>query len=233
MIEMFRPYSINSPKIRLGALEDGGYVCSKLCLEESVALFNYGVGADIRYEVDYRDKYDKQVYLFDHTINQVTGWDLGKNLNFFNEGLGFEENCKDFIEHYDEINPGGDVLLKMDIEGGEYEYFENTNIKEISERTTGILLEVHWLSSSPHHERFKTIFDELSKYFVLNHIHGNNWAVTFEYEGVQFPDVIELSLVNKKYVGDVELDATSYPQEGLDYPNNPNLKDIDLSFIRI
>lgn len=38
---------------RLGPDEDGGYVMSEKVLDECVALFTYGVGNEIRYELNF------------------------------------------------------------------------------------------------------------------------------------------------------------------------------------
>lgn len=231
MIELFKPYKIDSPKFRLGPEEDGGYVVSAVSIYTSYALFNYGVGNEIRYEIDYRNKQQKPVYLFDHTNGRETGWDVGEGLNFFSEGLGFTEGCDDFINHYNRLKIEGPVLLKIDIEGGEYDYFSKVDIEKLSQITTGILIEVHWLSTKEYREKALEILKRLYNFFTLSHIHGNSWAVTFDWNGHQFPDVIELSLVNNLLIKNKELDTTIYPTF-LDFSNNPGKKDIDLSFLR-
>lgn len=231
MIELFRPYKIDSPKVRLGPREDGGYVTSLISLYKSHALFNYGVGHEIRYELDYYNKQQKPAYLFDHTNGRETGWDLGEGLNFFSEGLGFEENCNDFITHHERFKIPGPAFLKIDIEGGEYDYFAKTDIKKIADLTTGILIELHWISSAEYREKAIEILRKLYTYFTLTHVHGNSWGVTFDWGGYQFPDVVELTLVNNNFIDKREVDNTKYPIENLDYSNNPNKEDIDLGFL--
>ncbi len=231
MVHLFKPYSIDSAKIRLGPDEDGGYVISDISLKASVALFTYGVGHDIRYEEAYRNKYDKQVYLYDHTIGRPTGWNLGNNLHFFNEGLGIQENCDDFINHYNQLGIKGDVLLKVDVEGAEYDYFEKVDLGKLSEITTGILLELHWLTDYRYQKRTEEILTNLYQYFTLTHIHGNAWGTTWNYQGHQVPETFELSLVNNKYIDSKEFDTQNYPIEGLDVSNRPNYPDLDLTFL--
>jgi len=231
MVQLFKPYSIGSTKVRLGPNEDGGYVTSTVSLESSIGLFTYGVGHDIRYEQAYRDRYGKQVYLYDHTIGKPTGWDLGNKLSFFNEGLGFQENCKDFIAHYEELNIEGDVLLKVDVEGAEYDYFEKVDIAKLSEITTGILLEMHWLTDYRYQKRAEEILTKLYQYYTLTHIHGNAWGTTWDYQGHKVPETLELSLVNNKYITNKEFDTQDYPIEGLDVSNRPNYPDLDLKFL--
>lgn len=231
MIKLFKPYSIKNNKIRLGPEEDGGYVTSKIALDESSCLFTYGVGHDIRYEEAYRDMYQKPVYLFDHTIGRETGWDIGKLLNFYNEGLGYKENCEDFINHYNTLNIVGKVLLKVDIEGDEYDYFEKVDEKRLSEITTGILLEVHWLYDVNYQKRIENILNKLYQYFTLTHIHGNSWGNTFKYDELDIPETLELSLVNNSFIQHKEVDNQEYPVLGLDVSNRPNYPDISLNFL--
>lgn len=231
MIELLKPYKINSNKLRLGPDEDGGYVASTVSIDNSKALFTYGVGYDIRYEEAYRSKTGNDSYLYDHTIGRDNGWNIGPQLNFYNEGLGFQDRCDDFINHYSKLNIDGDVLLKIDIEGAEYDYFEKVNVEKLSKITTGILLELHWVSDTGYQERAKNILENLYKYFTLTHIHGNAWGALFEYKGHKVPETFELSLVNNKYITDKEIDNQNYPIEGLDVSNRPSYPDVDLSFL--
>jgi hypothetical protein len=231
MLHLFKPYVIDSDKIRLGPNEDGGYTISVVSAESAVALVTYGVGHDIRYEECYRDKYDKEIYLYDHTIGRETGWNIGKRLNFINEGLGFNKNCDDFINHYKKLSLFGDVLLKIDIEGAEYDYFEKANIKEIANITTGILLELHWLTEDIYRKRAEKILYKLYEYFTLTHIHGNSWGTTWKYEAYEIPETFELSLVNNKYVKNKKVDNQDYPIKGLDVSNRPGHPDLSLKFL--
>jgi hypothetical protein len=232
MIQLFKPYLINNnDKIRLGPDEDGGYVTSTISLDSSIALFTYGVGHDARYEESYKNKYDKEVYLYDHTIGKETGWDLGKKMNFINEGLGFKENCDDFINHYKKSGIAGDVLLKVDIEGDEYDYFEKVDIEEMAKITTGILLEMHWLTDSGYQKRAEKILTKIYEHFTLTHIHGNAWGTTWDYEGYKVPETFELSLVNNKYITSKQFDLQDYPIIGLDVSNRRDYPDLDLKFL--
>ena len=232
MIKLFKTYLISSDKIRLGPDEDGGYTASTISLESSVALYTYGVGHDVRYEEAYKNKYGNEVYLYDHTIGKETGWDLGQKLNFINEGLGYNEKCDDFVNHYKKSGIAGDVLLKVDIEGGEYNYFEKVNIEEVAKVTTGILLELHWLTDVGYQKRAEVLLNKLYEHFTLTHIHGNAWGTTWDYQGHKIPETFELSLVNNKYIKSKEYDTQDYPIEGLDVSNRPNYPDLDLKFLK-
>ena len=53
MIKYLKPFKINSPKIRLGAKLDGGYVAPKIAFEKCNTLMAYGYGGDKTYEDDF------------------------------------------------------------------------------------------------------------------------------------------------------------------------------------
>lgn len=228
-IQLLKPQNIFMTKERLGPPEDGGYVMPKYVYENCSALFTYGVGHETRFEEEFTSKYGKPVYMFDHTLGHEK-WERG-NIYFIPEGLGSGENCKEFINHYKELQISDGVFLKIDIEGGEYEYFKNTNISDLESTVIGLSLEVHWIDNHGNREDLVTILTRLQEHFILCHIHGNNWGDIWRYEGLEIPKVLELSFINKKYVERYEPDTQSYPIEGLDIPNNPKFKDYNLNFL--
>ena len=133
-------------------------------------------------------------------------------------------------------------MLKIDIEGGEFDYFSQTDIAGMSLVTTGLILEVHWLQEKTNQEKFVTMMERLKEFYVLTHVHGNNWGDTFDYiekvSGSKFtgyivPRVLELTFANKRFVNYMVPDTQKYPIEGLDLPNNayPGKVDCNLDFL--
>jgi len=226
-----KPKDLNQNKIRVGPNEDGGYVCSEFLFEQCDTLFNYGVGNECRYEYDFVERFGKPAYLFDHTIGKESGvWK--ENVNFINEGLGTgEENVKHFYEHYNELNLSGEILLKIDVEGYEYEYFQQVDETMLNDLVCGLMLEVHWLDSHVNRQNFINMMKIIDKYFVLNHIHGNVWGGTWKYDGYEIPRVMELSFVNRKYVSEINEDNRQYPIDGLDWSNKRDYPDLKLNFL--
>lgn len=233
ILECLRPENTFFVKKRLGPDEDGGYVVPEIVLEKCSALMCYGVGGDMRYEEEFAEKYKKPTLLFDHTVTPNIGHWNNDNLKFTPEGLGIgKEKCKDWYEHYSELNLTGEVLLKIDIESGEYEYFKTTDISQLSEKVLGILLEVHWIDSEPNRLSTIDIFNKINSEFALCHIHGNNWGDLWEYKGFNLPKVLELTFINRKLASTTKPDTQAYPIPGLDLPNNPSKEDYQLDFIQ-
>lgn len=248
MLQYLKPQDIGVKKVRLGPSTpgehnhgDGGYVTPENMITEATALVTYGVAGDIRYEQDFQKKYNKPAYLFDHTVDHPK--EPSPGLYFTKEGLGNSmANCKEFLTHYRELGLKGDVLLKIDIEGGEFDYFNTTDIAQMSLVTTGLILEIHWLDDKNNQTKFGIMMEKLKQFYVLTHVHGNNWGETFDYierispsrfNGYVVPRVFELTFVNKRFVNYIVPDNQKYPIEGLDLPNNayPGKVDCNLDFL--
>jgi len=247
-IKLLTPQNVFLSKKRIGPPEDGGYVMLDYVLENCSALFTYGVGGDSRYEIEFAEIYKKPTYLFDHVLfAPVAGFEEHqktqqkimtkywheRGCTFFSNGLGFGENCHDFYRDYIGTGIGGYVYLKIDIEGGEYDYFIQTDIDNFANSVMAISLEVHWIYDPGLHVKLLEILNKIEKHFILCHLHGNSWGDVWEFEGVKLPGTIELSFVNKKFVDKYVPDEQDYPIEGLDISNRPGTPDFKLDFLKI
>jgi Methyltransferase FkbM domain len=118
-----------------------------------------------------------------------------------------------------------DVLLKMDIEGAEYQVAQD--IIRCEGRIRIITAEFHDLDSRT--EDFNKSVESLLQYFFIVHVHGNNGACYDQRNN--FPSVAEITFLNKSLLSlPVSFSTTGYPREGLDFPNNPNASEYTLHF---
>lgn len=102
------------------------------------------------------------------------------------------------------------ILLKMDIEGSEYE-----NLKDIVngyQNYSGVIVEFHDILNSP--EWLKEALIEMKTVFEIIHVHYNNYGVRNEY----LADVIEVTFINKSFEIHPEKETKPYPIPGLDFP---------------
>lgn len=230
MINQLKVYNVGE-KIRVGAINDGGYVLPKQALEQSECLFSYGINDDITFDEHYIQLTNKKVYAYDHTIEGIDT-QYPELFTWYKKGLSgtTQEETDNFLNHYKELSISGRVLLKVDVEVCEYEWLEHTDVQELANITTGIVLEVHWIHDEYVREKFISCIEELNKYFYLCHIHGNNYASTFNYEGSEIPIVLELTFVPKSLVPEAIVTTETFPTD-LDSPNNLNNPDIILNFI--
>jgi hypothetical protein len=231
MINQLKVYNVGE-KVRLGSPHDGGYVLSKKAIEVSSCLFSYGIEDDITFDQDYIKLTQNKVYGYDHTINHIHT-DYPELFTLYKKGISgtTQEETGNFLEHYRELGLSNRVLLKIDVEGCEFEWFENTNISELAQVVTGIVIEFHELYNHEFRDRFILILEKLNEYFYIHHVHGNNHSSFFNYNGYDIPNVIELSFIPKDLVeGQPELDDQSFPTT-LDAPNNAEVIDFNLEFI--
>lgn len=230
ILDQLKVYNVGE-KIRIGAANDGGYVLPKQSLEQSECLFSYGINNDITFDEDYIQLTNKKVYGYDHTIEDIET-KYPELFTWYKKGMSGtpQEHTDNFLNHYKELGISGRVLLKVDVELCEYEWLENTNIQELANITTCVILEVHCLHDYFIRERFDNCMKELNKYFYLCHIHGNNYGSTFNYAEQDVPTVLELTFVPKELVSEATLTTEIFPTD-LDAPNNINADDINLNFI--
>jgi hypothetical protein len=117
-----------------------------------------------------------------------------------------------------------DCLLKMDIEGSEYEVIDD--IVRHQRRIRCLAAEFHELDTRT--ADFNAAVSSLREHFALVHIHGNNYGAYDDH--IDFPVSAELTFVNKSLIKrPLALATCSYPRPGLDVPNNPAIADYALS----
>ncbi len=120
----------------------------------------------------------------------------------------------------------GDLLLQMDIEGAEYETIEACD-DDVLKRFRQIVLEVHdfeQVFTKEGLERFTAVFVRLKEHFEIVHLHNNNSLPLLNVAGLEFPSVLELSLLRKDRVKESS-DKVSIPH-ALETPNVHKLPDV-------
>ncbi|WP_341839454.1 hypothetical protein [Chitinophaga caseinilytica] len=165
-----------------------------------------------------------------------------RNIVFVDEGIAPEKNGKynSLEQHMKQYRLFDEnVLLKIDIEGGEYGLLDHPKFLACLGRVNQLIFEFHDLKNRL--REVESILRLLEREFTLIHVHGNNYGDTFysyEFSGsgtndVLIPDVLELTLVRKTVLqeSDIVHEDESYPVPQLDFPNNPQKKDIPIHFV--
>jgi hypothetical protein len=131
----------------------------------------------------------------------------------------------ELLEQVGGTDPNRWVLLKMDIEGAEYEVLAAAN--GALAHVSGLVIEFHALEQN--WARFESVMAELMKSFYVAHVHGNNFDPPLP--GCSVPRTLELTLVNKALcTSEPSLSRDDYPLPGLDRPCNPSEPDLALCF---
>jgi hypothetical protein len=195
---------------RIGRLGDGGYLIPDLKYGNLISI---GVGKETSFE---RDKFlsETKIVMFDHTVAQPPN--LPKNISFHRMGVGkqSEKNLLDFnkIIRISDIDEQAINLLKVDIEGAEYEVFQNSKFSAF----TVIVIEIHWLEKifySENIHKLRILLDTLLREHEIIHVHANNWRHLFNIGPIVLPDVVELTLMNKNQTHLLKRDSLNANQD--------------------
>ena len=165
-IDDLKVYHIDK-KTRIGKPGDGGYC---ILLQNSYdVLLSGGISYDTSFEEQFLQKYNNiKCEAFDGSINSLPK-NSNKKINFTKKFIGFDNN-NNYTNCHDIINNYNDIFLKMDIEGGEYDFFRSLTEKQI-QKFKQIVLEVHF----PNTIRRWEMLNRLAKTHYLIHVHGNNF----------------------------------------------------------
>ena len=239
---------------RIGNNFDGGYVVSKSVIKSSKYIISCGIGNQFSFEEDLIKYNCFNFYLYDHTVNAISYLKLilkyfrrfitlrlnykiliNSLLDFYNYLILIKSNRVNFfprevcnksdknrISLTKILADKEDVTLKIDIEGNEYKILNS--IINNRNKLLMLIIEFHYIQKNK--QKFLIFFKKLLKDFSIIHIHGNNNSSVNIY-GI--PDVLEVTIIknNKNIISKKKI--YSFPTK-YDFPNNPNLKDIDFRF---
>jgi hypothetical protein len=179
-------------KIRLGKDYDGGYIIAEIPDIKYTTLLAGGVADDITFEEDFMNKYpESKTFAFDGTIDNLPN--KNNNIIFVKKNIGYENNEQTTNLH-DIININDNILVKMDIEGGEIPWIKSLNDVQMN-KFEQIVMEFHF----PFSEQEIDVFDKINKNHYLIHFHGNNCCGVRNHNGVIIPNVFECTYLPKKY----------------------------------
>lgn len=211
-------YKLPNPKIRLGRNGDGGYVI----LDGFTYDFFIGCGIDkeVSFENDFCQKYNIPCVAFDGTVNGIP--DTKENIRFVQKNISGTESDTTTNLH-DLIKDKENIFLKMDIEGGEYDWLPSLSEEQLN-KFAQIVIEFHY----PFTKEKTDCLEQLNKTHWLCHFHGNNCDTFFITNDVIVPRVFECTYINKKFTKEPPpRNDTSFPTE-VDRPNDSSRADITL-----
>ena len=210
--------------IRTGRDYDGGYVMAD-CFSDCTVAYSLGICDDVSWDKDMAER-NIDVYMYDHTIDGLPEQDT--RFHFFKTGLAGEDsgNLKTLgtiIRENDHEN-NKNMILKMDIEGWEWEVINQTDcISQFSQ----IAVELHGLCDFDNKNIIPAL-DKLNETHIPVHIHANNCSPVMFFGGLVLPDALEVTYLRKT---DFEFseNTRSFPTE-LDMVNDPSKPEIILDF---
>lgn len=210
--------------IRLGSLYDGGYlVVDDFSLQDILVSLGIGDNADFEYNISTRIE---SIIAFDHTVDSIPN--MSSNTQFIKLGVKAKSVNKfvtltSIIEDIPEKN---DLLLKIDIEGSEWEVLDSMSDKELT-RFRQIIGEFHGFNEETNFETINRVLGKILKNFFIVHTHANNWGQYEIIKRIAVPDVIEITFLRKDAKSEFT-NKVKNQMEVLNSRNNPS--DLDLGF---
>ena len=211
---------------RLGSKNDGGYVVMK-DFSKNDYLISMGVADDINFELAISplllgiDLYDDSIQSLPANIS---------NGRFFQERIGKAPDVT-ISKTILKINHKSDLILKMDIEGSEWEVLDQLPVEELL-RFRQVIVEFHFLADPTKYgdANFKvSVLKKMAKYFYILNSHPNNCGDLYIIENLLLPDVIEITYIRKSSYSLNIKDSANSKVELLNRPCSEEFPEIYLS----
>ena len=236
--DLIRPQTCDElKKIRVGNdRKDGGYVMADdlECIEAALSL---GIGHDISWDIE-MTKLGVEVYQYDHTVEAPAEVAGNPRLHFHKAGIAAVSDpsipmrsLKDVLVE-EMAAHDGDLILKMDIDGYEWEVFESMP-DEILRRFRQICIEIHHPLARPgqsaKRKQHLGVLRRIHREFAPVHLHANNAGPVRELAGLRVPKLLEITYIRRDDQQFRDSDE-SFPGK-LDVPNIPSAPEIPIGEI--
>ena len=216
---------------RFGSANDGGYLMCENLIEQLDAAYSYGVGSNDDWGCEVSRRYHVPVHEYD-CFDPARPTCNGGTLIFHNECIGDRtgERASRFFDTLEnQMRKNGDppesgrrVIIKMDIEGAEWDALLATS-DEFFSSISQIAMEMHGYNDP----KILEVLRKLKRNFYLVNLHFNNWSCTSA--AAPLPAwAYQTHWVNKR-IG--VLDSTApvpAPMSPLNAPDSPTWPDCQL-----
>jgi hypothetical protein len=215
-------------KVRLGIEMDGGYVIADLSGTYDCYV-SAGVGREESFSKEFIQRYGMNEFNSFGIDSSIEGYPIEytNSISFIKKNIS---NINDAANTNLRYLTGiyNNIFLKMDIEGGEYNWIRAMTDEELN-KFRQIVIEVHGINNDSWgtpYEIKKACLKQLYNTHYLVHAHGNNARGTTNY----IPNVFELTYIRKSEFSDMPmLNMISLPDTSIDFPNNINRPDYPLN----
>jgi hypothetical protein len=239
VFELLKPKNVvGHNKKRFGASNDGGYVLStpNKNVDKPMIAYSFGIASYDPFSTDMANL-GYQVFQYDGTVDKSPCTHPLIKFHKFNISGSFnppptEKNFKQILDdhgHHDK-----DIILQIDIEGAEWDFFESLSESEMLQLEQ-ISVEYHsfYLKQSELIDRRIKVLEKINRTHQCIHLHANNHGTCCILNGFcLLPEAFEATYLRKKnpVTKKPEYEFTEcfdeFPTEGLDAPCCPDYPDI-------
>jgi hypothetical protein len=228
LMALLRPQRTDSPMVRLGPPADGGYLVPD-SLSGIKACFSPGVCDESGFELACAQR-GMDVFLADGSVDSPPI--SHPRFSFVKMHVGMIDSARTTtLDRWIDsagIGHSEDLLLQMDIEGGEHAALAALSPARLGQ-FRHIVVEFHQLQMLWHEvcfEYMEATFLKLLSGHVCVHIHPNNSGRVWRHEGLQIPMTMEFTFTRRRDAR-VTGPCTDFPHR-LDRANLPNRADTAL-----
>ena len=217
--ECFHFVSLPTDSYRhFGDKADGGYFLA-VPINENSEVVSIGLGDNISFDHAV-SPFVARIHLFDHTINVPQN--IPRNATYYDRGLGVTSSeelldLQSILDYTDQKSP---KILKIDIEGAEWDVLQSLTIDSLL-GINQLIVEFHNLLEIVRNpisfKKATQVLEFIKKDYWAININPNNWANTQIIHGVAFADVLEVTFLRKD-AGTVVVTETLSVRG---FPNNP------------
>ena len=166
--------------------------------------------------------------MYDHTIKALPF--TNPKFHWKKIGVTYKKenntNMKTFNEILEENGHTNekDMILKIDIEGGEWSILKEIN-KEILLQFKYIVIEFHFANKDI--SLYQEVFQKLNQTHQIFHLHCNNCCPIINIDGYNFCSALEASFIIREKNSFIDY-SEYFPVKNIDYKNIGNKEDINL-----
>lgn len=218
LLQAYRPCAGCQKKIRVGTQkQDGGYIMCDELLNGSFAAYSYGIKGADDWGAAISDRLRVPVRQYDcfNTTEPPCPEGMTCNFEFHAECVGLPKaagktfkSLKEQMAAYGDVatqdqNTASRLLMKMDIEGSEWEILGDPANRPLLQQFSQIVVELH--GSARDVPNRLGVMQNMLQDFVVVHIHGNNCCGSIHKgKGWSIPRFLEVTFVRRGLVKETE-----------------------------
>lgn len=214
---------LNTKFARKGSARDGGYIIAD-DIKSSDYLVSFGIDNNVDFEKAISEHGCKSD-LYDYSIDRLP--EIVENATFFQKMIGIYGDQTSLGECLERTE--GDVILKVDIEGSEWDVFSHSSVEDLS-KCRQILMEVHWMQhliNEDFYNKALLAFTKLRSTHTPVFVHANNNVPLMIMGNSPVPMVFEVLYLR---TSDYKFLKEGDPFYGLVSKNDVNFPEIGLTF---
>ena len=229
VLEVFRTYDVDLPRVRMGEPHDGGYVFFEGF--EYELLLSGGISDTLQFEDEFVETHKLPCIAHDHTISGLPPH-RNKELIQFDRRMISDKNSESSTNLTEHLRAHKRTFVKMDIESSEWDWLRSLEERDMW-AIDQMVIELHitmGVDDGNKHAFFERmrVLNQLNHTHMLMHAHANNSCISpFQLNNIEYPRVIECTYLHKKLLVDrlVVLNMRVFPTS-LDRPNTQEREDI-------